>query len=386
MSTREFVSDKDNVDEGNALPNWHSSEHDADASQTTSSGVNNQRGAPGQDKSTGDETPPTQPGAEPRVAGESQKLVRVQLDPVIHADGTPVEEEPEALQPWEQKISVAERRFCQRLFAEYDTDGSGTIDVGELGDVMRGMGAVMTPEQVRDLFEQVDVDGSNEVSFQEFLQLIMLYKEGSQYMFFEGIQTSSKAHVELSLRIRKFIPDSPPRWPWNILVNVVVLLLCGSAVHTSLHSNRPAPDWMRWLELGFSSFLLVDMFVCANTAYATLDGLEDDTYRVLHHYATTWFVPDLLGTLPFALLFGPASAAARAVGWLRFFRLFKMPVLFVQSSNTQVTDAYILFYYQVVPIVNILFWLALFLHCAAELLILLQEDATGRQFDYDVAI
>lgn len=53
-----------------------------------------------------------------------------------------------------------------------DTDGGGTIGFDEIKVPLIGLGLVDTVEQVRDLIEQVDEDGSGEIEFNEFLQII----------------------------------------------------------------------------------------------------------------------------------------------------------------------------------------------------------------------
>jgi Ca2+-binding EF-hand superfamily protein len=66
----------------------------------------------------------------------------------------------------------------QRQFNAYDMDGSGEIDKNELGQLFKRMGERIKPEELDDLLAKVDDDGSGEVSFQEFIQMIEWLREG----------------------------------------------------------------------------------------------------------------------------------------------------------------------------------------------------------------
>ena len=76
---------------------------------------------------------------------------------------------------------VLRRRLdrLRTLFARVDTDGSGTIDVGEFMVAVRnycGIGSDLVSDvDLRGLFQEVDADGSGEIDadeFGEFLQVL----------------------------------------------------------------------------------------------------------------------------------------------------------------------------------------------------------------------
>jgi calmodulin len=49
---------------------------------------------------------------------------------------------------------------------------AGTITSKELGTVMRSLGQSSTEEELREMVEEVDADGSGAIDFQEFLTLL----------------------------------------------------------------------------------------------------------------------------------------------------------------------------------------------------------------------
>ena len=50
----------------------------------------------------------------------------------------------------------------QEIFTTFDADGSGEIDVGELGDGLRRLGVDLAPEELNEFIDDVDVDGGSE--------------------------------------------------------------------------------------------------------------------------------------------------------------------------------------------------------------------------------
>eukprot|EP00755_Sulcionema_specki_P011514 Sspe_Gene.49214::Locus_26278_Transcript_1_1_Confidence_1.000_Length_2692::g.49214::m.49214/K04909/KCNH6; potassium voltage-gated channel Eag-related subfamily H member 6 len=286
-----------------------------------------------------------------------------------------------------KKITDAEMRYCKRVFDAYDVDNSGTIDLTELNAVMTGMGVFLNPTQLEELFEQVDTDQSNSITFDEFLRLIMMYREGSQFNFFDGIKPSSRMWIRMILATKCLVPDAPWRWMWNVMIMLVVLYFAGTTSHYCIHTNRP-PPFVTFIIDGFLTLvLMVDMLICSRTGYPTLEGIEDSPRLIMQKYIRTWFVPDLLGTIPFEFFVPTASTADRILRCLRLTRVFKLPFLFVQTSQTQVTEAYVLFHYSILPMFNVAFWLCFFIHYAAEVLIYLQEhDGSYEVFSYDLAL
>ena len=57
-------------------------------------------------------------------------------------------------------------------FNIFDVDHSGTISVSELRKVLRAMGRDVSEQQVKDMMNEVDKDGNNEIDFIEFVNLM----------------------------------------------------------------------------------------------------------------------------------------------------------------------------------------------------------------------
>eukprot|EP00977_Amphora_coffeiformis_P007269 scaffold1581_cov169-Amphora_coffeaeformis.AAC.5 len=62
----------------------------------------------------------------------------------------------------------------REAFAMFDIDGGGTIEAGELKHVMTELGNKPTDEEIQDMINLVDVNGDNEIDFDEFIVLMRL--------------------------------------------------------------------------------------------------------------------------------------------------------------------------------------------------------------------
>ena len=55
----------------------------------------------------------------------------------------------------------------------FDKDGDGTVSTKELGAVMRSLGNNPTQEELEELIDDADRDGSGSVDFGEFVELMI---------------------------------------------------------------------------------------------------------------------------------------------------------------------------------------------------------------------
>ncbi len=54
----------------------------------------------------------------------------------------------------------------------FDKDGDGNISVLELGTVMRSLGMNLTDSEVNDIVAEYDADGSGTIEFEEFIAMM----------------------------------------------------------------------------------------------------------------------------------------------------------------------------------------------------------------------
>merc|ERR1719428_2447874 len=61
--------------------------------------------------------------------------------------------------------------MVEKTFAEFDSDGSGTMDLEELGSAMRRLGHDLPEAILQDMIDEIDSDGDGTIDFQEFCSL-----------------------------------------------------------------------------------------------------------------------------------------------------------------------------------------------------------------------
>lgn len=80
--------------------------------------------------------------------------------------------------PKQVALSEAEKQKAKEIFELYDYDGSGTIDMTELRELLLELRLNVSPEFLEDythtIFSNLDLDKSKKISFEEFEKL---YKE-----------------------------------------------------------------------------------------------------------------------------------------------------------------------------------------------------------------
>ena len=74
-----------------------------------------------------------------------------------------------------EHLSKEQIEELQAAFEIFDKDSDGVITVEELEEVVRSLGQVTRPEDVREMISQLDADKSGTVDFHEFL--IMMAKK-----------------------------------------------------------------------------------------------------------------------------------------------------------------------------------------------------------------
>jgi Ca2+-binding EF-hand superfamily protein len=100
---------------------------------------------------------------------------------------------------------------AQRMFNMVDTDFSGSICLDELRAYMRQENPSVSDAQVRDFFEEMDVDGSGKISKKEFLErhhALKLQREKDKRLF-AAIDADKTGSIQLA-ELRAFMRREDP--------------------------------------------------------------------------------------------------------------------------------------------------------------------------------
>lgn len=74
-----------------------------------------------------------------------------------------------------RKLTKEQIADFKEAFALFDHDQNGSISATELGQVLRSLGQTPTQNELNDMINEVDVDGSGSVEFAEFV-ILMTHK------------------------------------------------------------------------------------------------------------------------------------------------------------------------------------------------------------------
>merc|ERR1712029_303897 len=110
----------------------------------------------------------------------------------------------------------------KEAFVDYDVDGSGSINILELGSVIRALGENPTEDELQDMINKFDDDGTGLIEFTEFLCLMATkMKEREQEEFESFIPFCFRAFADnvgsslkestISIEQFRFIMQSLPK-------------------------------------------------------------------------------------------------------------------------------------------------------------------------------
>ena len=110
-----------------------------------------------------------------------------------------------------EKMFQTQLEMFRKAFDEFDADGSGEIDVHELGTLVKEIGVECSEEELRGLVDEVDDDGSGEIGFHEFVVLVkkMMMENAEMMAVMDG---SKKAELALKAQRER---DSGARVMWE---------------------------------------------------------------------------------------------------------------------------------------------------------------------------
>ena len=94
----------------------------------------------------------------------------------------------------------------QQAFLQFDRDGDGTITTKELGAALRKLGMTPSEDELQELIDQVDADGSGVLEFDEFCSLVSCAEEQARWRR-RAVREIADAIVALSTGCA--LPSSP---------------------------------------------------------------------------------------------------------------------------------------------------------------------------------
>jgi hypothetical protein len=262
-----------------------------------------------------------------------------------------------------ERLSAVELDTLAQTFKKFDVDNSQSIDVAELEKVMEHLGVTMQRKQLQELVEQVDVNVNGELEFEEFCQLITMWRYASKFKLFdaEGMESLSKGRMHDSLRSRLLLPDS---WPRCAFDGVIALAACVYWVTVLLDDAWGSNSNFIAVDALVTTLFLIDMVVCTLTCH--FDGilLVESPRETALHYLKTWAAPDLLAAIPWDLLM-QGTVSGRVLRHLRLLKVCKIPHLWKPSGRVPINANTISFHFKLLPITLLVLQFLLLCHAFA---------------------
>lgn len=284
-------------------------------------------------------------------------------------------------------FSEAEHAALRATFNQFDSDGSNTIDLQELSEVMAHIGVRMEAAQLAELVQQANVNANGELEFDAFAQLLLIWKEAAKMKAFDGgVNTSAHARLATALATRLVVTDSWPRCCFDALVALTAVGFYIVVLLDDAHSSSDSiPTAMLAFEVAATVIFVADCVMGIVTWRGT-DKLGTDVKA----YARSWLVPDVLAAMPWGLMVaGPFGVAARH---LRLLKIAKLPTMWESSGRMPVTAAYISFHFKVLPITLLAVMFGIMVHGFTIGFMLVKQFngddplVVDGQYPYDVAL
>eukprot|EP01052_Picozoa_sp_SAG31_P052283 SAG31_NODE_12838_length_913_cov_1.063882_1_plen_172_part_00 len=101
------------------------------------------------------------------------------------------------------RLTEERKEEMRSAFRMFDSDGGGAVSSSEIADVFDQLGVKLTSGQVDNYVELVDMDGSGEVDFEEFCELMEVS------LFITIVIVADTVQIAKRLRV---VAEYPTKW------------------------------------------------------------------------------------------------------------------------------------------------------------------------------
>jgi Ca2+-binding EF-hand superfamily protein len=144
--------------------------------------------------------------------GELQRQVQTKFDPNGLVGSSVVPEVADDESPPGSPASASDGRGLMReVFDQFDEDGGGTIDARELQAAMGAYGVHLSSTEARELIMAADADGSGELDFDEFEELMQRASDKDSMNQLRGTVIEGVGHVRRAVSVSAEIAATTAR-------------------------------------------------------------------------------------------------------------------------------------------------------------------------------
>ena len=227
------------------------------------------------------------------------------------------------------------RARCRDLYKQVDTDMSGTLEADELEPAVH---AWLPAVDVKEMIRKADSDNSGTVGPDEFVEMMMSHDALDQLAEINKLHTGAET------------PDAPPAtFPWAgndfIIIGVpdrllwypttelmqyfemtVTIVLIVTILTTPLSlAFHKIEKKLELFDLVVDCIFLADVVRNLNTGIVTdADQIILDRRTITKRYITSWFVPDLVSSLPYKYMTNASKFINQGKKGLKMLRLLRL--------------------------------------------------------------
>ena len=262
-------------------------------------------------------------------------------------------------------VSPLEVARFETLFKLFDEDGSGSISVKELADLMPRLGVFHTEEELQELFLATDQDGSGDVDFSEFLNLMASQREENQLnLLVNGRASISRLKVSLKLNNNRISPDGVFCSVLEMVTLSCLLLYCVIISFEWIVIDMEY-GW-KYRVIPSSIFVMDILLRLSVVALITGDNndrlVQEQPELMTGYLKSKGFRYDILAALPLDIIFINFYYAKMVLQSFRLVKLFRVGDMFPIHGKELLTPSYAYMRFQVFPMVRLLFWAILTVH------------------------
>jgi Ca2+-binding EF-hand superfamily protein len=124
------------------------------------------------------------------------------------------------------KDDILDEKKIKEMFDLFDADGGGSIDVAELTQALVTLGISDTRDEIDRLVQQIDVDGSGEIEYEEFVEVMEKLQEqrDSEGEMHKAFLYFSNGHDRITLSdLRKISIDTQDEQTEQMLLEMLTV-------------------------------------------------------------------------------------------------------------------------------------------------------------------
>ena len=227
------------------------------------------------------------------------------------------------------------RARCRDLYKQVDTDMSGTLEADELEPAVH---AWLPAVDVKEMIRKADSDNSGTVGEDEFVEMMMSHDALDQLAEINKLHTGAETpdavpdtetfagNEFIKIGVKDRLLWSPTTEVMQYFEMTVTIVLIVTILTTPLSlAFQKIEKKLELFDLVVDCIFLADVVRNLNTGVVTdSDQIILDRRTITKRYITSWFVPDLVSSLPYKYMTNASKFINQGKKGLKMLRLLRL--------------------------------------------------------------